>query len=169
VERTLHHSELTQNGKSEILHRLGLWPLNGRSLQDALRVFFQPIKSDDARLDFYTTYKKEATEYDTDYVRKYDEDLNTTLIFVRQLIYIFATHLTCYRRPVCSLPSVRPSSSIPTRSLNPIRTNNLQPSFVQSFIPSTSPLSRKTPLFHLPRKPPPARLSPSQGSCTQVS
>jgi hypothetical protein len=29
-------------------------------------------------------YKREATEYDTDYVKKYDEDLNTTLIFVRR-------------------------------------------------------------------------------------
>jgi len=28
-------------------------------------------------------YKREATEWDTDYVRKYNEDLNTTLIFVR--------------------------------------------------------------------------------------
>ena len=59
------------------------WSLSGRSLQDALKVFFQPIKSDDPRVDFYTMYKKEATEYDTDYVKKYDEDLNTTLIFVR--------------------------------------------------------------------------------------
>jgi len=32
--------------------------------QDALRTFFQPIKTDDARLDFYTMYKKEAMEYD---------------------------------------------------------------------------------------------------------
>jgi len=30
--------------------------LNGRSLQDALRMFFQPIKSDDTHLGFYTTY-----------------------------------------------------------------------------------------------------------------
>ena len=29
-------------------------------------------------------YKREATEYDIDYVKKYDEDLNTTLIFVRR-------------------------------------------------------------------------------------
>ena len=57
--------------------------LTGPSLQDALRTFFQPIKTDDPRVDFYTMYKKEATEYDTDYVKKYDEDLNTTLIFVR--------------------------------------------------------------------------------------
>ena len=58
-------------------------PLTGRSLQDALRTFFQPIKTDDPRVDFYTMYKREAAEYDTDYVKKYDEDLNTTLIFVR--------------------------------------------------------------------------------------
>ena len=46
-------------------------------------MFFKPIKNDDPRLDFYTVYKREATEYDVDYVKKYDEDLNTTLIFVR--------------------------------------------------------------------------------------
>ena len=49
-----------------------------------MRSFFQPIKTDDARVDFYTMYKREATEYDMDYVKKYDEDLNTTLIFVRR-------------------------------------------------------------------------------------
>jgi len=56
----------------------------GHSFQDALRSFFQPIKTDDPRVDFYTMYKREATEYDADYVKKYDEDLNTTLIFVRR-------------------------------------------------------------------------------------
>ena len=56
---------------------------NPSSIQEALRAFLQPIKSDDPRIDFYTVYKKEATEYDTEYVKKYDEDLNTTLIFVR--------------------------------------------------------------------------------------
>ena len=30
-------------------------------------------------------YNREATDYDTDYIRKYDEDLNTTLIFVSHL------------------------------------------------------------------------------------
>ena len=66
-----------------IVHRLHRWPLSGCSIQDALRTFLQPIKTEDPRLDFYTMYKGEATEYDTDYVKKYDEDLNTTLIFVR--------------------------------------------------------------------------------------
>ena len=58
-------------------------PLTGRSIHDVLRNFIQPIKTGDPRVDFYTMYKKEAAEYDTDYVKKYDEDLNTTLIFVR--------------------------------------------------------------------------------------
>jgi len=55
------------------------------SIQDALRAFLPPIKNDDTRLDFYAVYKKAATEYDVDYIKKYDEDLNTTLIFVCRL------------------------------------------------------------------------------------
>ena len=39
-------------------------------------------------------YKREATEYDTDYVKKYDEDLNTTLIFVSR-VPPSASYLTC--------------------------------------------------------------------------
>jgi len=53
------------------------------SIQDALRMFLQPIKNDDPKIDFYTMYKREATEYDTEYMQNYNEDLNTTLIFVR--------------------------------------------------------------------------------------
>ena len=53
------------------------------SMQEALRMFFQPIKNDDPKLDFYTMYKRETSEYDTEYMQKYNEDLNTTLIFVR--------------------------------------------------------------------------------------
>ena len=45
-------------------------------------MYFQPIKNEDPHLDFYTMYKREATEYDTEYINKYNEDLNTTLIFV---------------------------------------------------------------------------------------
>jgi hypothetical protein len=50
-------------------------------------------------------YKREATEYDTDYVKKYDEDLNTTLIFVRRSSSAPVKYLTCLCRRVCSLPS----------------------------------------------------------------
>ena len=52
------------------------------SIQDALRLFFQPTKTGDTRSDFYSAYQKEAAEYDTHFVKQYDEDLNTTLIFV---------------------------------------------------------------------------------------
>ena len=38
---------------------------------------------EDLRTQFYTHYRKEAEEYDNDFMKKYDEDLNTTLIFVR--------------------------------------------------------------------------------------
>ncbi|KAF9642457.1 hypothetical protein BDM02DRAFT_3193194 [Thelephora ganbajun] len=43
----------------------------------------QCIKTDDPHLGFYTVYKKEVTDYDTVYVKKCDDDLNTTLIFAR--------------------------------------------------------------------------------------
>ena len=52
------------------------------SFQEALRMVFIPIKNDDPGIDFYTMYKRETTEYDTEYMQKYNEDLNTTLIFV---------------------------------------------------------------------------------------
>ena len=35
------------------------------------------------RTEFYKLYQKEATEYDREFMKKYDDDLNTTLIFVR--------------------------------------------------------------------------------------
>jgi len=58
------------------------------SIQDALRMFLQPIKNDDPKIDFYTMYKREATEYDNEYMQNYNEDLNTTLIFVRSCNYL---------------------------------------------------------------------------------
>ena len=121
-----HHCRSIRSGTFNELHYSSCWPLRGRSFQDALRVFFQPIKQDDARLDFYAIYKKEATEYDTDYVKKYDEDLNTTLIFVRHPEYVLEVHLTCASdRLVFSPLSVLPSSSMSTRSSNPTKPSNL--------------------------------------------
>ena len=35
-----------------------------------------------ARVEFYDKFKREADEYDRDFMKKYEEDLNTTLIFV---------------------------------------------------------------------------------------
>jgi len=52
------------------------------SIQEALRMYLQPIKNDDPQLAIHTVYKRETMEYDTEYMYKYNEDLNTTLIFV---------------------------------------------------------------------------------------
>ena len=52
------------------------------SIQETLRMYLQQINNDDPQLDFYTTCKRETMEYDTEYMQKYNEDLNTTLIFV---------------------------------------------------------------------------------------
>ena len=64
-------------------------------------------------------------EYDTDNVKKYDEDLNTTLIFVRALLlFTLLASLTFHLRRDYSLLSAQRSSSMSTRNFNPIRTNN---------------------------------------------
>jgi len=38
---------------------------------------------EDVRAEFYEHYRKEADEYDKEFIKRHDEDLNTTLIFVR--------------------------------------------------------------------------------------
>jgi len=48
------------------------------SIQEALRMYLQLIKNNDPQLDFYTMYKRETMEYETEYMQKYNEDLNTT-------------------------------------------------------------------------------------------
>ena len=111
------------------------------SLQDALRTFFQPIKTNDPRVDFYTMYKREATEHDADYVKKYDEDLNTTLIFVCPPLPTLVNHLTRARRRVFSLPSAPHSLLTFVRTSSPIRTPNLRLFSAQSSSPSTNPQS----------------------------
>jgi hypothetical protein len=55
----------------------------------ALQKFFTAKPSDsekkgsNPRADFYAKYKQEAEHADKDFQKKYEEDLNTTLIFVR--------------------------------------------------------------------------------------
>ena len=41
-----------------------------------------PSTHGDHRARFYEHYRKESEEYDKEVIKKYDEDLNTTLIFV---------------------------------------------------------------------------------------
>ena len=57
-------------------------------------MFLQPIKNDDPQLDFYTMYKRETVEYDAEYIQKYNDDLDTTLIFVRSQFFSHRIELT---------------------------------------------------------------------------
>lgn len=52
------------------------------SLHAALKEFFDPLRINDARTDFFAVYRRESAEFDRDHANKYDEDLNTSLIFV---------------------------------------------------------------------------------------
>ena len=44
------------------------------------------MRSNDPRADFFAAYRKEADEFDRGYAKKYDEDLNTSLIFVSRTV-----------------------------------------------------------------------------------
>ena len=118
------------------------------SIKDALRMYFQPIKNDDPVLDFYTMYKRETMEYDTQYMNKYNEDLNTTLIFVS-----FDVPLTCARsnnglpRLVYSLQSALPSSSPSNRASSKTPAIGLRLTSEPFSLASTHPsLQTSTPL-----------------------
>ena len=73
-----------QFGQCAARQMLTPWP----SLHSALREFFDPLRTNDSRTDFFAIYRRESEEFDRDYAKKYDEDLNTSLIFVGHLISI---------------------------------------------------------------------------------
>ena len=132
-------------------------------------MYLQPIKNDDPRLDFFAMYKREAMEYDTDYMQKCNEDLNTTLIFVRftSLLSVYSADRTL--RPVYSPLSAPPSSSTSSQNSSQIPPNGPKPTSGQFSSTSIDPsLQTKTP--PLPRR----GMAPLQRSsrpwifCTQV-
>ena len=140
------------------------------SIQEALRIYFQPIKNDDPKLDFYTMYKRETMEYDTQYMDKYNEDLNTTLIFVRFCVLNF-TFCSVHRplRLVCSQQSVPHSLSTSTPSSSQIPATSPKPTSEQSSSPSTHPFSHtKSPPLLQRGMVPPRRSSRPQISFTRV-
>ena len=57
----------------------------------------------DFRTEFYEHYRKEADEYDKEFIKRHDEDLNTTLIFVR-LREMQRIRADANDRLVCSRP-----------------------------------------------------------------
>ena len=54
-----------------------------------MRLFSQdeappPFPNPSAHIEFYKKFKREADEYDNDFIKKHDDEANTTLIFVTQ-------------------------------------------------------------------------------------
>ena len=56
---------------ARLITRTSLTSLN--SIEEALRIYFQPIKKDDSQLDFPHYLRRETMEYDSEYTSKYDE------------------------------------------------------------------------------------------------
>jgi hypothetical protein len=48
------------------------------SLHSVLKEFFDPLRANDSRTDFFAVYRRESRGFDRDYAKKYDEDLNTS-------------------------------------------------------------------------------------------
>ena len=93
------------------------------SLNSALKEFFDPLRTNNSRADFFSVYRKESDEFDREYTKKYDEDLNTSLIFVSYLIsFLRAGTKSKILRPVCSRQSVQHLLSMYNPNLNPTRT-----------------------------------------------
>jgi len=63
------------------------------SLHSALREFFDPLRTNDSRTDFFAVYRRESEEFDRDHAKKYDEDLNTSLIFVSPSVLSLALNI----------------------------------------------------------------------------
>ena len=94
-------------------------------MQNALKNYFPPLESGNARVEFYNKFKREADDYDNDFLKKYGGDLDITLIFVGLLPFI-PIHFgrdAKRNRLLCS-PRLCPLSSLPSRpSCNQITRN----------------------------------------------
>ena len=139
------------------------------SIQEALRTFFLPIKNDDPQLDFYTMYKRETMEYDTEYMKKYNEDLNTTLIFVCIRAPSSSYSVDHILRPVFSRQSAPPSLSTSSPSSSQTQMNDPKLTSEPFSSLSTDPLFQAKPLPFLRRgMVPPRRLSQPWTCCMQA-
>ena len=59
---------------------------------------------EDYRTRFYEVYRHEAEEYDREFIKRYDEDMSTTLIFVGSFYIPQAQSADSAYRLVCSPP-----------------------------------------------------------------
>jgi hypothetical protein len=65
-----------QTGKFFHIDKISLRTFPSSTKQDV------PPTREDREAGFYEDYRKVAEEYDKEFMKKHDEDLNTTLIFV---------------------------------------------------------------------------------------
>ena len=65
------------------LHSIHLYPGTVTTSRSQSRELPSISNQELLRNRFYERYRKEAEEYDGEFMKKYDEDLNTTIIFVR--------------------------------------------------------------------------------------
>jgi HEPN domain-containing protein len=64
------------------------------ALRGALKSVLGKDGGSDPRTSFYNKFKEEVAEHDEDLLKRHDEDLNTTLIFVSFSPLIESTYLT---------------------------------------------------------------------------
>jgi len=124
----------------------------GKFLQYLIRTSLRPqcnskreilSTQEDHRARFFECYRQEAEEYDREFMKKYDEDLNTTLIFVSFMKFQQACAKIWSR--LVSFPPLLPHSSS-TSNLNSslTRVRRLLPSSESSSIRLTMPPSVTT-------------------------
>lgn len=84
-----------------------------------------PFPNPSAHIEFYKLFKRESDEYDNDFIKKYDDEANTTLIFVSfyhiTLCRLCQSQIFLSDRPGCSprshplsLSTFRASSNLTT-------------------------------------------------------
>ena len=100
------------------------------SLEDAVRNalgnYFPHLEtSNNARVQFYDKFQREADDHDRDIVKKYNADFkDTTLIFVCLSIFVVVLILIFWRNRLVYSPRSHPLSSSPSRrNSNQITTN----------------------------------------------
>ena len=101
---------------------------------------------EDYEAQFYKDYREVAEEYDREFLEKYDDDLNMTLIFVSSTQGLDDRTLTHYDdRLVCSQRSPLHLSLMSILNSGPTQATRSQPSFVCSSTRLITLLSEGTP------------------------